>query len=100
MSQPTLQGMEAVNALLDATPEAPSYMIGIQESKVTRVPLMEAVKMVRTLLAPETSPNFTQWLDSLGRNRHQREGFLEGNVAPRPRIQGGPRWLLRHLCRI
>ena len=62
--------MEAVNALLDATPETPSYMIGIQESKVTRVPLMEAVKMVRPLLASNVPLNFTQRQDSLGRDRH------------------------------
>lgn len=34
-------------ALLESTPETPSYMIGIQENKITRVPLMEAVEMVR-----------------------------------------------------
>lgn len=38
--------MEAVDALLEATPETPSYMIGMHENKITRVPLVEAVKMV------------------------------------------------------
>ncbi|KAI0766740.1 6-phosphofructokinase [Irpex lacteus] len=42
---PTLQGVEAVDALLEATPDTPSYMIGIQENKITRVPLVEAVAM-------------------------------------------------------
>jgi 6-phosphofructokinase 1 len=42
-----LQAVEAVNALLDATPETPSYMIGIHENKIARVPLMEAVAKVR-----------------------------------------------------
>jgi len=42
-----LQGVEAVEALLAATPETPSYMIGVRENKITRVPLMEAVAMVR-----------------------------------------------------
>ncbi|ELU40749.1 6-phosphofructokinase alpha subunit [Rhizoctonia solani AG-1 IA] len=41
---PTLQGVEAVNALLEATPETPSYMIGISENQITRKPLMEAVE--------------------------------------------------------
>ncbi|KAG8897160.1 6-phosphofructokinase, alpha subunit, partial [Tulasnella sp. 417] len=40
---PTLQGVEAVEVLLTATPDTPSYVIGISENKVTRVPLMEAV---------------------------------------------------------
>ncbi|WVQ83277.1 6-phosphofructokinase [Cryptococcus sp. DSM 104549] len=44
---PTLQGVQAVQALLDATPETPSYMIGTQENKITKVPLMEAVKQTQ-----------------------------------------------------
>ncbi|KAI0775182.1 6-phosphofructokinase [Trametes elegans] len=44
---PTLQGVEAVEALLEATPDTPSYMIGVRENKITRVPLMEAVQMTR-----------------------------------------------------
>lgn len=44
--QPTLQGVEAVGALLEAKPGDPTYMIGVQENKVTRVPLVEAVEMV------------------------------------------------------
>ena len=38
--------MEAVDALLEATPDTPSYMIGIRENKIIRVPLVEAVAMV------------------------------------------------------
>jgi 6-phosphofructokinase 1 len=44
-----LQGFKAVEALLEANPQTPSYMIGIQENKITMVPLMEAVAMVRWL---------------------------------------------------
>lgn len=44
--QPTLQGVEAVEALLEATPDTPSYMIGLLENKITRVPLMDAVAKV------------------------------------------------------
>lgn len=39
----TLQGAEAVEAVLSSTPETPSPVIGIQENKITRQPLMEAV---------------------------------------------------------
>lgn len=46
-NKPTLQGFEAVDALLSATPDTPSYMIGISENKITRVPLVEAVEMVK-----------------------------------------------------
>jgi len=44
---PTLQGVEAVHALLEATPETPSYMIGMNENKITRIPLMDAVRLTR-----------------------------------------------------
>lgn len=40
----TLQGVEAVESVLDATPQTPSYMIGLKENKIKRVSLMEAVK--------------------------------------------------------
>ncbi|KAI0685522.1 6-phosphofructokinase [Cytidiella melzeri] len=46
---PTLQGVEAVDALLEATPETPSYMIGIRENKITRVPLVDAVAMTHSV---------------------------------------------------
>ncbi|KIY43861.1 6-phosphofructokinase [Fistulina hepatica ATCC 64428] len=46
---PTLQGVEAVEVLMEASPDTPSYMIGIQENKITRVPLMDAVKMTQAV---------------------------------------------------
>ncbi|KAH8117709.1 6-phosphofructokinase [Phellopilus nigrolimitatus] len=44
---PTMQAVEAVDALLEATPETPSYMIGVHENKIHRVPLMEAVEQTQ-----------------------------------------------------
>lgn len=41
-----MQGVEAVNCLLAATAQTPSYMIGICENKITKIPLVEAVKQV------------------------------------------------------
>lgn len=32
---------------MEATPETPSYVIGISENKITRIPLVKAVEMVR-----------------------------------------------------
>ena len=52
---PTLQGVEAVNALLESTPETPSYMIGVRENKITRVPLVDAVAMVSCSYFPGKS---------------------------------------------
>ncbi|KAI0833516.1 6-phosphofructokinase [Trametes gibbosa] len=55
---PTLQGVEAVEALLEATPETPSYMIGVRENKITRVPLMEAVKLTRDVAQAISEKDF------------------------------------------
>lgn len=43
----TLQGVEAVNAVLEATPETPSPMIAIIENKIVRKPLLEAVRLTQ-----------------------------------------------------
>lgn len=40
----TLQGVEAVKAVLDATPETETCFIAITENQITRRPLMQAVK--------------------------------------------------------
>lgn len=42
----TLQGCEAVDAILDSTPDTPSPVITINENKIMRKPLMEAVQQV------------------------------------------------------
>jgi 6-phosphofructokinase 1 len=40
----TLQGVEAVKAVLEATPESETCFIAITENKIVRKPLMEAVR--------------------------------------------------------
>jgi len=42
----TLQGVEAVEAVLKSTPETPSPVIVINENKISTFPLMEAVQLV------------------------------------------------------
>ena len=42
----TLQGVEAVEAILKATPDTPSPVITINENKIGSRPLMEAVRLV------------------------------------------------------
>ncbi|KIK20866.1 hypothetical protein PISMIDRAFT_12635 [Pisolithus microcarpus 441] len=41
--------IEAGKAALETTPDTPSYMIGVRENKIKRVPLMEAVEMTRAV---------------------------------------------------
>ncbi|GMG31957.1 unnamed protein product [Aspergillus oryzae] len=43
----TLQGVEAVRAVLDMTPESPSPVITVRENKLLRTPLMDAVKATK-----------------------------------------------------
>lgn len=43
----TIQGVEAVEALLESKPGDPSPVIGLAENKVTRKPLMEAVALTQ-----------------------------------------------------
>ena len=54
----TLQGAEAVNAVLDSTPETPSPMIAINENKITRKPLMDAVKLTHAVAACIANKDF------------------------------------------
>lgn len=46
----TLQGVEAVDAILESTPETPSPVITINENKIGRKSLQESVKLVSIFL--------------------------------------------------
>lgn len=95
----TLQGVEAVNAVLEATPETPSYVIGIVQNKIVRNPLEKAVELVRPLLSRirvlkmlHESPDFLYPLsflccpDASRRRRHRGARLQEGAVAPGRRV--------------
>ena len=45
----TLQGVEAVKAVLEATPETETCFIAIIENKIVRKPLMEAVQITKSV---------------------------------------------------
>ncbi|KIW08370.1 6-phosphofructokinase [Verruconis gallopava] len=56
----TLQGAEAVNAVLEATPETPSPVISIIENKIVRKPLLEAVKLTQDVAKAIEAKNFPE----------------------------------------
>ncbi|PYH87562.1 6-phosphofructokinase pfkA [Aspergillus ellipticus CBS 707.79] len=56
----TLQGVEAVRAVLDMKPESPSPVITIRENKILRMPLMEAVQATQTVTRHIQAKEFTQ----------------------------------------
>ncbi len=54
----TLQGVEAVKAVLDLTPEDPSPLIGVLENKIVRQPLVDAVKLTKSVAAAIEAKDF------------------------------------------
>ena len=73
-------------------------MIGVRENKITRVPLMEAVAMVRCHV------HFGAYMlhicpdvDQGSRRRDCSKGFHQSNVLARPRILAQPGKLFNHV---
>lgn len=54
----TLQGVEAVKAILDTTPTAPSPVITIRENKIERTALMDAVRLTKEVSARIEAKDF------------------------------------------
>ncbi|KAI8608940.1 phosphofructokinase-domain-containing protein [Chytriomyces sp. MP71] len=59
----TVQGVEAVEAVLRSTPDIPAPMIGISENKITAEPLMEAVRMTHDVAEAISQKNFKRAMD-------------------------------------
>ncbi|GME70795.1 unnamed protein product [Ambrosiozyma monospora] len=54
----TLQGVAAVDAILEGSPEIPSPMISIVENKIVRKPLVEAVKLTKQVAEAISKKDF------------------------------------------
>jgi 6-phosphofructokinase 1 len=54
----TMQGVEAIKAVLENTPETQSPMIGIQNNRIVRVPLVEAVKATQAVATAIAAKDF------------------------------------------
>lgn len=54
----TLQGVEAVNAILESTAESPSPLIGIKENQIVRLPLVDAVEITKSVVAAIKNKDF------------------------------------------
>ncbi|CAI4736876.1 BDN_1c_G0031790.mRNA.1.CDS.1 [Saccharomyces cerevisiae] len=54
----TLQGVDAVKAVLEFTPETPSPLIGILENKIIRMPLVESVKLTKSVATAIENKDF------------------------------------------
>lgn len=56
----TLQGVEAVRAVLEMSPQSPSPVITIRENKIMRTPLMEAVQATKDVSAKIDKKEFDE----------------------------------------
>ncbi|KAK7682983.1 phosphofructokinase beta-subunit [Cerrena zonata] len=54
----TVQGVEAVKAVLDSTPDTPSPLIGIEENKIVRKSLVEAVEITKSVATAIENKDF------------------------------------------
>ncbi|KAF0383479.1 6-phosphofructokinase [Gigaspora margarita] len=59
----TLQGVEAVEAVLRATPDTPSPMISVRENKFVCEPLMKAVKLTHQVAEAIAEKNFRRAME-------------------------------------
>jgi len=59
----TIQSDEAIKAVLRSTPETPSPMIGIQQNKITSIPLMEAVSLTHSVSEAVSRKDFNRAME-------------------------------------
>ncbi|KAJ3127223.1 6-phosphofructokinase, alpha subunit, partial [Irineochytrium annulatum] len=59
----TVQGVEAVEAVIRSTPETPSPMIGISQNKITAGPLMDAVKLTKAVAEAINQKDFKRAME-------------------------------------
>ncbi len=69
----TQLGAAAVRELLDAAPDSPSYMLGLQENRIVRTPLMEAVERTHAVNAALNARDYARAMELRGRS--YRESF-------------------------
>ena len=62
----TLQGVEAVRAVLEATPTTPTPMIAMVENKIVRKPLVEAVAATKEVTKAMERKDFKAAMDLRG----------------------------------
>jgi 6-phosphofructokinase 1 len=81
----TLQGVEAVRTVLEATPESPSYMIGMAENKIVRRPLVDAVKQTQEIAKCIERKDFTRAMELRGSEMCEYwEAYMSGVIMPNP----------------
>lgn len=72
----TLQGVAAVDAVLECTPETPSPMIGIAENKIVKRPLVEAVKLTKSVAEAISKKDFAKAISLRDSEFHEHLKYL------------------------
>lgn len=80
----TITGVEAVDAVLSAPPDAEGVLVGIHNNKVVRLPLMEAVAQTLESNAALKAGNFGRVMELRG------YGFQEAYQILNTLVQAGP----------
>ncbi|KAK9727774.1 6-phosphofructokinase, alpha subunit [Basidiobolus ranarum] len=82
----TLQGVEAVKAVLKATPGTPSPMIGMSENKITSGPLMEAVELTQQVGTAINAKDFKKAMDLRDPEFSSLLEIYESGIRPHPEV--------------
>lgn len=83
----TLQGVEAVKAVLDTNPTSPSPVITIRENKIERTPLMEAVKLTQKVSSLIEAKEFDKAMDLRDAEfRAYHRAYINTSTPDHPRM--------------
>ncbi|KAL9048597.1 MAG: hypothetical protein Q9162_007631, partial [Coniocarpon cinnabarinum] len=83
----TLQGVDAVDAVLTATPDTPSPVICMLENKIVRKPLVETVEHTKQLSAAIEARDFERAIALRGNEfREYYKGFLMTTATDQPEL--------------
>lgn len=83
----TLQGIEAVNAVLSAAPDIPTPVITIRENKIRRSSLIEAVKMTKTVSQAIKEKDFDKAMDLRDAEfREHHNSYLKTTTTDHPKM--------------
>ena len=80
----TQLGAAALKELLDSEPDSPSYMIGLQENRIVRQPLMECVERTHEVNRALTNLDFKRAMELRGRGYAESFRILRTLVRSLP----------------
>lgn len=84
----TLQGVEAVNAVLEATPDTPTPVISVIENKIVRQNLMEAVKATQEVAKAIERRDFDRAMQLRGAEfTEYHHAYMTTTATDQPELQ-------------